>query len=98
MYNMYNMYNMCDLYTMYNTYNMYNVYIYLCMYMTDFKKPLCKKCSRSDTLIYGHAFLPARRKDTGRIPEGYRKGNRHLLSDPLTDPFKGPLTDPLTDP
>ena len=30
-------------------------------------------------------------------PEGYRKGNRHPLSDLLTDPLTGPLTDPLTD-
>ena len=65
--------------------------------MADCKKPLCKKCSRSDTLIYGHAFLPARRKDTGRIPEGYRKGDRHPLGDLLTDPLTGPLTDMLTD-
>ena len=65
--------------------------------MTDCKKTLCKKCSRSDTLIYGHAFLPARRKDTGRIPEGCRKGNRHPLSGLLTDLLTGLLTDPLTD-
>ena len=30
-------------------------------------------------------------------PEGYRKGNRHPLSDPLTDPLTGLLPDPVTE-
>ena len=38
------------------------------------------------------------RKDTGRMPEGYRKGDRRPLGDLLTDPLTGPLTDTLTDP
>ena len=33
----------------------------------------------------------------GRIPEGYRKGNRHPLSDPLTALLTGMLPDPVTD-
>ena len=38
------------------------------------------------------------RKDTGRIPEGYRKSNRHPLSDTLTDASSDPLTDASSDP
>ena len=64
------------------------IYIYMYIYMTDYNKPLYKKHTFSIMLTHGHATLPARRKDTGRIPEGYRKGNRHPLSDPFTDTLK----------
>ena len=57
--------------------------------MREVKKPLCNRSYFLWLLSFRHAFLPARRKDTGRVTDP--------LTDLLTDPLTDLLTDPLTD-